>query len=47
MLNDGRQYLAKARWLTTFLGLAIMVAALAVNMIGDGLRDALDPPFRG
>jgi ABC-type dipeptide/oligopeptide/nickel transport system permease subunit len=47
MLNDGRQYLAKAWWLTTFPGLAIMVAVLAVNMTGDGLRDALDPPFRG
>jgi peptide/nickel transport system permease protein len=46
MLNDGRQYLTKAWWIATFPGLAIMLAVLAINMIGDGLRDALDPRLR-
>jgi peptide/nickel transport system permease protein len=46
MLNDGRQYLTKAWWLATFPGLAIMVAVMAINLIGDGLRDALDPRLR-
>jgi peptide/nickel transport system permease protein len=46
MLSDGRQYLARAWWVATFPGLAIMIAVLAINMIGDGLRDALDPRLR-
>ncbi len=43
MLSDGRNYLAKAWWVATFPGLAIMITVLGVNMLGDGLRDALDP----
>lgn len=43
MLADGRGYLANAWWTATFPGLAIMVTVLGVNMLGDGLRDALDP----
>ena len=43
MLSDGRDYLANAWWVATFPGLAIMVTVLGVNMLGDGLRDALDP----
>ncbi len=43
MLSDGRAYLANAWWAATFPGLAIMVTVLGVNMLGDGLRDALDP----
>jgi peptide/nickel transport system permease protein len=43
MLSDGRAYLANAWWTATFPGLAIMVTVLGVNMLGDGLRDALDP----
>jgi len=43
MLSDGRAYLANAWWASTFPGLAIMVTVLGVNMLGDGLRDALDP----
>lgn len=43
MLADGRAYLANAWWTATFPGLAIMVTVLGVNMLGDGLRDALDP----
>lgn len=43
MLSDGRAYLRHAWWITTFPGLAIMVTVLAINLVGDGLRDALDP----
>ena len=43
MLSDGRAYLANAWWNATFPGLAIMITVLGVNMLGDGLRDALDP----
>ena len=43
MLADGRIYLASAWWLPTFPGLAISVTVLAVNTVGDGLRDYLDP----
>jgi peptide/nickel transport system permease protein len=46
ILNDGRQYFSKAWWITTFPGVAIMLAVLAMNLIGDGLRDALDPRLR-
>ena len=47
MLNGGRLYLATAWWLTTFPGLAIFVTVLAVNQLGDHLRDWLDPRLRG
>ena len=43
MLADGRIYLASAWWLPTFPGLAISITVLAVNTVGDGLRDYLDP----
>lgn len=43
MLSDGRQFLRGQWWITTFPGLAILITVLAVNLIGDGLRDALDP----
>src|SRR2546428_328075 len=46
MLNEGRQYLEFATHLAVFPGLAIMVAALGFNLLGDGLRDALDPQRR-
>ena len=46
MLADGRAYVASAWWLATFPGLAIMVAVLSINMIGDWLRDVLDPRLR-
>jgi hypothetical protein len=46
MLNDARQFLRQAWWLATFPGLAISVLVLAVNLLGDGLRDALDPRLR-
>jgi peptide/nickel transport system permease protein len=43
MLNEGRTYLETAPWISVFPGVAIMLAVLAFNLIGDGLRDVLDP----
>lgn len=43
MLSDGRVYLSTAWWIATFPGLAIMVTTLAINIMGDWLRDVLDP----
>jgi peptide/nickel transport system permease protein len=43
MLADGREYLDTSWWLGLFPGLAISLTVLAVNLFGDGLRDALDP----
>ena len=43
MLNEGRTYLETAPWISVFPGLAIMLTVLAFNLIGDGLRDVLDP----
>lgn len=47
LLSEGRSYLRVAWWMTVFPGLAIMVTVLAINLLGDGLRDALDPRLRG
>ena len=47
MLNGGRLYLNTAWWLTAFPGFAIFVTVLAVNLLGDHLRDGLDPRLRG
>jgi peptide/nickel transport system permease protein len=46
MLSEGRQYLEFATHLAIFPGLAIMIAVLGFNLLGDGLRDALDPQRR-
>jgi len=46
MLAEGREFLARAWWVAFFPGLAIMAAVFAVNLLGDGLRDVLDPRFR-
>jgi peptide/nickel transport system permease protein len=46
MLNTGREYLRHAPWMTTFPGLAIVVTVVAINLLGDGLRDVLDPRLR-
>ncbi|QPC83273.1 ABC transporter permease [Phototrophicus methaneseepsis] len=46
MLSEGRVYLRAAAWITTFPGLAIMVTVLSINLLGDGLRDALDPRLK-
>ncbi|MBI4757691.1 MAG: ABC transporter permease [Chloroflexi bacterium] len=45
-LNEGRTYLQLAPWISIFPGIAIMLAVLAFNLVGDGLRDALDPRMR-
>lgn len=47
MLEAGRQHLQRYWWIATFPGLAIMVASLSMNLLGDWLRDALDPRIRG
>ena len=43
MLNEGRTYLETAPWISVFPGIAIMLTVLAFNLLGDGLRDVLDP----
>jgi len=47
MVNDGRQYLLTHPVLSFAPGFAIMLLVFAFNMVGDGLRDALDPRLRG
>jgi ABC-type dipeptide/oligopeptide/nickel transport system permease subunit len=47
MLTETNQYLQQAPWLVIIPGLAILVSALGFNMIGDALREALDPKLRG
>jgi peptide/nickel transport system permease protein len=46
MLAEGREFLQYAWWVAFFPGLAIMLAVFAINLLGDGLRDALDPRLR-
>lgn len=46
MLSEGRVYMLQAPWLTLFPGLATMVTVLGLNLVGDGLRDMLDPRLR-
>jgi peptide/nickel transport system permease protein len=46
MLSGGREFLRNAPHITLFPGMAIMITILAVNLMGDGLRDALDPKLR-
>ena len=47
ILSEGRQYIKCCPWITTYSGIAIMLAVLAFNMMGDALRDLLDPRLRG
>lgn len=47
MLAAGREYLNSAWWLAAFPGLAIMITVLGINLLGDWLRDVLDPRLRG
>lgn len=47
MLSEGRAFLRQAPWMGIFPGLAIMVSVLGFNLLGDGLRDVLDPRYRG
>ena len=46
MLSEARAYLRSAWWIATFPGLAIMLVVMAFNLLGDGLRDLLDPRLR-
>ena len=46
MLNSAQRFLTQAPWLAVFPGAAIFLAVLAFNLVGDGLRDALDPRRR-
>ena len=43
MIADGSQYLSVAPWLVIFPGIALGISVLGFNLLGDGLRDALDP----
>jgi len=47
LLAAGRQYLRTSPWITVFPGIAIMIIVLGFSMLGDGLRDALDPKLKG
>ena len=46
MLADSREFITRAPWLVTFPGVAILVTVLAINLVGDGLRDTLDPKLK-
>ncbi|MGF1526815.1 MAG: ABC transporter permease subunit [Candidatus Competibacterales bacterium] len=46
MLADARQFVQRAWWVVTLPGLAILITVLAFNLLGDGLRDALDPKLK-
>ena len=46
MLAEAREFILRAWWVVTFPGLAILVTVLAINLMGDGLRDALDPKLK-
>jgi peptide/nickel transport system permease protein len=43
ILNEGKEFLTLAPWVSVFPGAFIMLTVLALNVLGDGLRDALDP----
>lgn len=47
MISQGRDDIYTTWWLTTLPGLALMLAVLDANQLGDGLRDLLDPRLRG
>jgi peptide/nickel transport system permease protein len=46
MLNTAQRFIAQAPWMAVFPGMAIFLVVLAFNLLGDGLRDALDPRHR-
>ncbi|MHC2363044.1 ABC transporter permease subunit [Rhizobium leguminosarum] len=46
MLAEAREFISRAWWVVTFPGLAILITVLAINLMGDGLRDALDPKLK-
>jgi peptide/nickel transport system permease protein len=43
MLNSAQRFLTQAPWMAVWPGIAIFVTVLSFNLLGDGLRDALDP----
>lgn len=47
MISEGRNYIPAQWWVSTFPGLAISLVVLGFNLLGDGIRDALDPRLRG
>ncbi len=47
MLAEGKDFIRHAWWVGTFPGLAITITVIGINLLGDGLRDALDPRLRG
>lgn len=47
MISEGRQFISTQFWLSLYPGLAILLAVTAFNLLGDGLRDMLDPQLRG
>ena len=47
MIQEGREYLDTAWWISTFPGLVLMLTSLVVSRTGDWLRDLLDPTLRG
>lgn len=47
ILSEGRNYMLRAPWITLSAGSAIFLAVMALNLLGDGLRDVLDPRLRG
>ena len=46
MLAEAREFILRAWWVVTLPGIAILVTVLAINLMGDGLRDALDPKLK-
>ena len=46
MISSGQQFAHQAIWLVVFPGIAIILSALSLQMVGDGLRDLLDPKLR-
>jgi dipeptide transport system permease protein len=46
MLSSAREFLQRAPWVVTLPGLAILITVVAINLFGDGLRDALDPRLK-
>ncbi len=46
MLAEAREFILRAWWVVTFPGVAILITVLAINLMGDGLRDALDPKLK-
>jgi dipeptide transport system permease protein len=46
MLADAREFVQRAWWVVTLPGVMILIAVLAFNLVGDGLRDALDPKLK-